>query len=730
MKKALNRYITLCAALIIIASCSTKKDAALNRGFHSVTTKFNILYNGDVAFEKGLKELNDAYKDDYWQRLPIEPLKVSELAIPGAQGTGDDSNASFERAEEKAVIAVQKHSMNIKGKERNKQIDNAYLLLGKARYYSQRFVPALEAFNYVIKNYPTADLIHETKIWKAKTELRLQNEDQALQTLQLLLNKEELLEENIREEAHTAIAMVYSEMDSTSQVVHHLKQAALTDVDREQKARNLFILGQIYRDINEIDSSQIAFQEVIDLKKVPYKYKIHSEIEKAKNLSENTDTDQLIENLNKLIDDRYNRPYLDELHYQAGLVHKKLGRIDASETHFKKSIHTKSAKQFQQGLSYEQLGNLSFDKANFVEAGAYYDSVFQVPQNKNTKRIRRLERKRKNLEEVISQEGIVKVTDSILHIVGMSKEQQGLFFQKHIDALKAQEEKEQERILNAGFGGTTSNANKQNSGSGKWYFYNTQVLGFGIQEFQRIWGNRPLEDNWRLSDKNTIRTSIDSEDDNVEIDVQIEESKKYDLAAYLERIPTEKFKIDSISILRNEAYYQLGLIYKEQFKENKIAADRFEKLLTFSPVEKYILPTKYHLYNIYSELNDSSRSEKYKNDITTNYSDSKYAKLILNPEEVIALANDENSPENIYKKMYFDFQDKKYEAVISSADTAIRHYETLTILPKFELLRAYAIGKRDGLDAFKTALEFVSLNYSNTIEGKKAKEVIETIEGL
>jgi hypothetical protein len=80
--------------------------------------------------------------------------------------------------------------------------------------------------------------------------------------------------------------------------------------------------------------------------------------------------------------------------------------------------------------------------------------------------------------------------------------------------------------------------------------------------------------------------------------------------------------------------------------------------------------------------------------------------------------------------VYFDFQDKKYEAVISSADTAIRHYETLTILPKFELLRAYAIGKRDGLDAFKTALEFVSLNYSNTIEGKKAKEVIETIEGL
>ncbi len=682
-----------------------------------------------MAFEKGLKELNDAYKDDYWQRLPIEPLKVSELAIPGVQVSSDDSNASFEKAEEKAVIAVQKHSMNIKGKERNKQIDNAYLLLGKARYYSQRFVPALEAFNYVIQNYPTADLIHETKIWKAKTELRLQNENQALQTLQLLLKKEEFLDKNIREKAHTAMAMVYSEMDSTSKIIHHLKQATLTDVDREQKARNLFILGQVYRDINEIDSSQIAFQEVIDLKKIPYKYTIHSEIEKAKNLSENTNTEELIERLDRLIADRYDRPYLDELHYQAGLVHKKLGRIDASEEHFKKSVHAKGAKQFQQGLSYEQLGNLSFDRADFVDAGAYYDSVFRVPQNKNTKRIRKLERKRKNLEEVIYQEGIAKVTDSILRIAGMNKVDQETFFQNYIDALKAQEEKEQQEIVNTGFGGVSSTSFDQNPGNGKWYFYNTQVLGFGIQEFQRIWGNRPLEDNWRLSDKNIISKISSSKIVSSEINGQIDDSKKYDLAAYIDRIPSEKSKIDSISTMRNEAYYQLGLIYKEQFNENKIATERFEKLLTFSPSEKYILPTKYHLYNIYSELKDS-KSENYKNDIISNYSDSKYAKLIQNPEELIALENDENSPENIYKKLYYDFQENKYQEVIASADNAIIKYESLKILPKFELLRAYAIGKKEGVEAFKKALEFVSLNYSTTEEGKKAKEVIETIDGL
>jgi hypothetical protein len=58
-------------------------------------------------------------------------------------------------AETKATKAIQKHSMNIDGRERN-QIDEAYLLLGKARYYDQRFIPALDAFNYILYKYPVA----------------------------------------------------------------------------------------------------------------------------------------------------------------------------------------------------------------------------------------------------------------------------------------------------------------------------------------------------------------------------------------------------------------------------------------------------------------------------------------------------------------------------------------------------------------------------------------------
>ena len=271
MKNQPNIYVSLFLLLIII-SCSTRKNAFLNRSFHSVTTKYNILYNGQLAFDQGIKELYSTYNEDYWKRLPIERLEVSELAIPGVEATVGNSNASFEKAEEKAVKAVQKHSMNISGKERNQQTDDAFLLLGKARYYSQRFVPALESFNYVVKNYPKADLIQETRVWLAKSYLRLQNDDLALSTLKGMLKTKELLDKDILEKVHTALAMVYTVMDSTPQVIHHLKESTLTKYDKEQTARNTYILGQIYRERNQIDSSSLAFRKVADMKKVPYSY--------------------------------------------------------------------------------------------------------------------------------------------------------------------------------------------------------------------------------------------------------------------------------------------------------------------------------------------------------------------------------------------------------------------------------------------------------------------------
>ncbi|MGV6845251.1 MAG: type IX secretion system periplasmic lipoprotein PorW/SprE [Lutibacter sp.] len=718
MKTTLIKFIVVFTLGLLVQSCSTKKDAFLNRTYHSVSTKYNVLYNGNVAFNEGLKELNENYKDNYWQVLPIEPLTVAVLGIPGIKPTKNNAPKAFEKAEEKAVKAVQKHSMLIARQERNNQIDNAYLLLGKSRYYSKRFVPALEAFNYVLLHYPTADLIQETKVWQAKTLIRLQNPEQAIDNLNHFLKVKDL-DPKMIEFAHTALAMAYRKTDSLKQEMNHLKMAVQTDFNKNQAARNWFILGQLYRNIKEIDSSNIAFEQLIHLKKIQRKYKIHAAIELAKNATSKDEKNAQIEALQKLIKNRDNRPFLASIYYQLGKLNKK-SNDSLAMVNYKLSIIHSEQPNFQKELTYQALGDLFFEKANYLTAGAYYDSILSITKNNNTKRIRKIKRKRNNLTEVIQYEKVVKSTDSILHIVSMTKEEKTSYFNEYIKKLKEAETAKQNNS-NAGnaFFNTYSNASYN---SGKWYFYNVQTVGFGEQEFKKIWGNRPLEDNWRLSNKNKVVVSQIKPI----VSSKINKSEKYKLSYYLNQLPLSKRAVDSIKFVRNNAYYKLGLIYKEQFKAYSLAISRLEQLLKYNPSEQLKLPAIYHLYKVYETLNNSNANQ-FKDELTKKYPNSRYAKLINNPKALIA-EKDENSPEKNYEKLYEAYKDKKYDSVINQANKYVNLYEGKSILPKLELLKAYAIGKKNGLKAFRDALVYVALNFPNTDEGKKAAKLVEQLK--
>ena len=131
MKNSLIKLLFLSGIFGILFACSTRKDRFLNRNFQALNTKYNVLYNGNMALDKGIEDLKTQYNDDFWHLLPVERMVVSkENSLPGAKS----QNANFERAEEKATKAIQKRSMNIDGREKNPQIDEAHLLLGKARW--------------------------------------------------------------------------------------------------------------------------------------------------------------------------------------------------------------------------------------------------------------------------------------------------------------------------------------------------------------------------------------------------------------------------------------------------------------------------------------------------------------------------------------------------------------------------------------------------------------------
>lgn len=701
----------------------------MSRTGHSMSTKYNVLFNGQTAFDEAKLTLDNSYEDNFWERLPIEPLEIEEtyIPLPGQSKAPSTDKQGFDKAEEKAVKSIQKHSMVIDGLERNKQIDEAYLLLGKSRYYLQRFIPALEAFTFGIENYPNANLYRETKIWKAKAHIRLQNEKLAIETLITVLRNAEITDAEY-ESAHSAMAMAYTQIDSTHLVIDHLKKATYYFTDKEQSARNLFILGQIYREQEKIDSSNMVFESLTYMKDIPRKYIVHAATERAKNYSIADSTSMVVYTLKDLIKDRDNRPYLDELYYMAGLVTLKDGNFDDAKGLFELSLIHNTKKPFQKSLSYERLGDFYFDKTSFEMAGAYYDSVLQLPIDQNTKRIRKIIRKRESLNDVILYENTARKTDSILTLAYMNDDERNVYFTDYIEQLKAKMlvEKIQNEQNNANLGiGDLAQVSNNFDDGGKFYFYNAQLVGLGRQQFKIKYGDRAPGDFWLISQNASLSSTVEVK----ETEVQLDTSLLFNVNYYVDQIPKSPRVLDSLSLLRNDAYYNLGLIYKEQFKEYEIAAVNFENFLSNDPSENLIVPVKYHLYKTYAFFN-TELSNKYSNDIVTNYPESRYAEMIQNPNSVLDSGNDENGPEYLYKVAFVCYEENDFDFSLSTVNEGLDRFKGLEIEAKFELLKAYLLYKTVGEELFVEKLNSIIVNYPNTEESDHAADLLEKMKQL
>lgn len=738
MKKN-QKIVSFIFIFLIVAACSTKKNTFVSRNWQSLNTKYNVLFNGKESFAEGIEAIQNTYKDDWFNQLPIEPIKFKQDKIniprlnPG-MGAGFSRNKNnkekattpFGIAEEKSVKAIQKHGMNFDGVERNSQIDDAYLLLGKARYYEQRFIPSIEAFNYVIANYPFANLINETKIWRAKANIRIDNEEFAIESMKLLLqvkNSQEVdLPDKIKEQGYTALSMAYIKSDSIQQAKKYLMKATETMNNKEQGTRNLFVLGQIYSSENKKDSASFVFNKIINFNKAPYKYKVHAHIELAKNAVSDSAATVSIEKIHRLIKDRKNRPYLAALYYQIGFLNEQKGHVNLAIDYYHKSLRARSNNVKQKTYSYERLGNINFKKSKYQLANYYYDSILGISRDTLNLRIRRIKRKHRNLASLIAFENTVTNNDSIIRIASLSKAAQEAYFQKYIDDLKEKDEKAAQLKLNQlAYGASFGGSSLQSNNKGKWYFYNSQSLNFGKSEFEKNWGTRKLEDNWRWSSQIESTSKTESA-----IPIS-QKSDRYNLESYVKRIPTDKKVIDTLKLDRNQALYELGLIYKEQFKDTKLAIERLERVDTLTPVKELVLPINWHLYKIYSQLDKKKKSTKYKNIILTKYPNTKFAQIIKNPEKPFVEKISLNEIEELYKEIYRIYKDNKFEETVLKVNEFLPTIKNSKLIPKFELLKAYATGKYKDKEAYKGALDFVVVSYGSTDEGKKAKEILKQL---
>ena len=725
-------------SIIVLVACSTRKDRFVNKNYHALVTKFNVKYNGEEAFKKGVQLVYQDYQDDFYQTLPIEPFSVytNDLTNESKEVIG---KTEFDLAEEKAVKAIQKHSMLIGGEEKNSQIDETYLLLGKSRYFTGRFAPALESFQYITKNYPTASLIFETVVWRAKTNIRLGNTAFAKKALKRMLHVT-TISEAVRQDAEVALVMAYQiTPDSMEVAIPHLEEIVKHDADKNKTARALFILGQLYRDKGDLTLSNKYFTQLLEKKSALYKYRFQASLELVHNNTKDGDVLANIEQLEKFEKLHRNKPYWNTLYFEKGEVYKANDSIDKAVLNYNKSLRATKRNTYHKGLTYERLANIYFDKANYSYAKSYYDSVVKVTPNKKTERIREIKKRSYGLKKVVSLEGEAKKMDSLLYIASLSDADLEAYFTKHIENLKAiEKEKEEQAQLQKLEREKRQAALAEQANKGKWYFYNTGVLQFGKEEFFKTWGKRPFNNNWFLKSKKAKIATKDAEQAKTQDKKGAEQLDKngekidprYNLNTYLNKVPKDQKIIDSLKLIRNLDYYELGNIYHKKFKEYTLATDKVQQLLSFEPQERLKIGAYYRLYKIYEDLEVTDRQTSYRNLLETQYPNAAFTRLLNQSDEdlqSVQNSNDIISAEDCYKIIYELYETKAYEAAFEEIEQAIQLYEGLDITPKLYLLKAYISAKHIGKDAYKENLKYVRQNFPKTIESKKAQEILRKI---
>ena len=711
--KILNLLII---AALILSGCSRKKDKFLNKGFHSMTTKYNYLYNGNNLLNQGKAEINENVFDNYWEILPIEKTQITEDKI-NLKLKKEQSASLFVQSEKKAVLAIQKHAMNIAGKEKNPQMDEAYFLLGESRYYDQRFIPSLEAFNYILFKYPTSELVNKAKIWREKINAKQNYNQLAIENLKEIESRGRLSNEEIVE-LNAVLAQAYLNSKKIDSAMIRLETASEKTQDLNSKSRYLFILGQLYKNLDKLDSSTMVYNRVIKLhRKIPREYYVYSFVEKSKNfLDKSLAMSELIE----LETDIENSGYLNIIFHQIANLYLEINNDSLAIKYYNKSLRNPAKDNLVNLKNYNTLGDYFFDKNEYLISAAYYDSTL-AQINNNKKLFRKITKRRESLDEVIYYELSVKTNDSIIRLVKMSEEERVAYFKDYIEEQKKKlnEEKEIVNSKNENSFVSAKNNNISNENA-LFYFYNPTVLAYGKNEFKKLWGDKQLTDNWRNGKTTTAikpLMSIGKENSKT--------NKTQNLEGYLKSIPSSSSSIDSIYKQLDYSYFQLASIYSAKFLEYGLSNNKIRNIDFNRNKLEFVLSAKYLNYKNCLILGQLDEADSIKSDIILNFPGSKYAEILNNPEAYAS--SDIDNISELYGALFQDFKNQDYVKVIIGLEKLISAFETHPLAPKMQLLKASAIARIEGFENYKKALEFIAKNYPNSIEGEEAEILLEEV---
>lgn len=650
--------------LVVIFSCTTEKNTLMTRSFHNLTSHYNVYFNGNEALKSYMLRV-DEIPEDYTSILPIFKESMPEAR----EVTGSDMLTAVEKGEK----LIKYHSITKppkkkkSGKRRkavkreyNNWVDDAYIMMGKAQLYSGDYIQAENIFSQVVRLYKDEPAKYDAYIWLIRTYAEAERYTEAAELVSSLEGDDKLPEELGGELAIVA-ADLYLKQARYEEAIQYLNIGIKKIKGNKRKTRYTFVLAQLYREIGQNEKSLAAFQQVIR-RRPNYEMQFNARIMSAQVLSGSENSAMLRKELNKMRRNKRNQPYLDQIYYALGNIFFSEGKVNQAIDQYRLSVTNAVRNTHQRALSSITLGDIYFNQKVYQMSAAYYDSAFAV-MNPEYPDYERLNKRYTNLSQLVGYLNTVTNQDSLQQLASLSKEELDQKIKAWIGQANADIARQNASESSSQYGSSMYMAQgsrmRINSGSSSWYFYNPSTVSFGKKEYQRLWGDRKNEDNWRRKNK---AVSMDNEAEEVVEEENMADAlkeKEQELATdptkpeyYTQNIPKSDSLMQASHLMIRDALFNAGGLFKTEFEDEPSAIKCYQELNRRYPSSIYHAQSLFYLYDLYTEIQKPDSAALYKDQIMSLYPESNFSKFLINPNYFTELEMQRDSINRLYASAF------------------------------------------------------------------------------
>lgn len=594
-------------------------------------------------------------------------------------------------------------------------------------------------------------LIHESVydeaiLWLAKTYIERENWTGADFQLRRL-ESDDILFPKVREELPVVRAYYHMKRRNYPQVIPFLEQAIERASKRNAKARYSYILAQLYDRASDPQKAAEWYEKSLAYSN-QYEMEFNTELSiirsgvKNKTLSK----DDAMARLEKMVKDFKNQPYLGRIYYLMAGIAKDENDIPSAINYLEQSVANIKDDKFQEIESQYMLATLYLQTQDYVSAEGAYKACLAVMKDTDP-RYKEVKKFADNLTDIAVNLTTIKLQDSLLVLSYKTEDE----LKELAKVIKKQKQEEAEKAAaiaaqnakaaNASniknpinnpiadqrggpsTGGIATPGVQSGSSSTIFWAFDSKQIKKTKREFDRTWGDIPLTDFWRVSNLSNQYASTAEQTGTGEVAaIGVYESEIQD---FFKDVPkTDSARTINHNLIR-KSMLLLGGLYRDRLEENESSIEVLEELLKRYPDAPEKLEVYYQLYLSSVAALDDARAQLYKNKILSEFPNSRFAKVLSDPNFAASQKSDLEKLNHYYEETYQMVQDGKYKEVLERMHTLEDKFGAKNVLmAKFDLLKAMCMGAEIGQEAYIDGLKSVIANYPNSPEEKKAKDIM------